>query len=93
MVKANVSPLKGNKDISIDDLAEQIDNLKNDLSSLTKMLSDLGAAKADDVTTAAKDKAIEAQLHAEEFVRTQPATSLGLAAGLGFLVGMITARR
>ena len=30
---------------------------------------------------------------AEETVRRQPMASLGLAAGLGFLVGMMTARR
>lgn len=95
--------IKG-KDISVEDLSAQIDALKNDLSSLTSSLSDYGIGKAaeakqatkegaETLKAAASDKAIEAQLHTEEFVKTQPATALGLAAGLGFLVGMITARR
>ena len=38
-------------------------------------------------------KAMGAQLQAEEFLKTQPGTASGIAAGLGFLVGLITARR
>lgn len=90
---------------SIEDLAAQINILKNDLSALTQTLAQHSTNKAEDVKQTAADKAaelhaagrdkvVEAQLHAEEFVRTQPATSLGLAAGLGFVVGMlVTARR
>jgi ElaB/YqjD/DUF883 family membrane-anchored ribosome-binding protein len=81
------------KETSVEDLSKQIDALKNDLSALTQTLADYGVAKSETAANAAKDKALEAQLHAEEFIRTQPATSLGLAAGLGFLVGLITARR
>ncbi|WP_298858583.1 DUF883 domain-containing protein [uncultured Sulfitobacter sp.] len=92
------------KELSVDDLAAQIQTLKDDLSILTQTLSEYGTAKAEnaaqtaqakaaELKAAGQDKVVEAQLHAEEFVRTQPATSLGLAAGLGFLVGMIAARR
>lgn len=92
------------KETSIEDLAAQIQTLKDDLSTLTQSLSDFGTAKAENAAhtaqekaaalkAAGQDKVVEAQLHAEEFVRTQPATSLGLAAGLGLLVGMLTARR
>ncbi len=93
MAKANVSSLTGGKEITVDDLAAQIDTLKSDLSKLTHTLADFGVAKTEAATASAKMKATEAQLQAEDFVRTQPATSIGLAAGLGFLVGMIASRR
>jgi ElaB/YqjD/DUF883 family membrane-anchored ribosome-binding protein len=96
--------LNGTSSASIEDLSAQIEILKNDLSTLTQTLSDYGVAKTEEVTRSAKIKAeqlraagretaADAQLQAEEFVRTQPATALGIAAGLGFLVGMFTARR
>lgn len=92
------------KDVSIDDLANQIEVLKSDISGLTSTIAEYTKAKGAEASTTAKlkakeavdtgrEKALEAQLHAEDFVRTQPATALGLAAGLGFLVGMFTARR
>lgn len=100
---SGLNMIKG-KDVTIDELSAQIETLKNDLSTLTSTLSDYGVGKAEEVKqtaqqkaqefkSAGRDKAIEAQLHTEEFVKTQPATALGLAAGLGFLVGMITSRR
>ncbi|KIN74162.1 DUF883 family protein [Sulfitobacter guttiformis] len=92
------------KDVTVDDLAAQIGTLKNDLATLTQKLSEFGVskaesashaaqAKASELKSAGQEKALEAQLHAEDFVRNQPAASLGIAAGLGFLIGMITARR
>ena len=93
-----------NTDLSVDDLAKQIENLKSDIATLTTSVGEVAKAKsmegaaaaklkAKQTTDAGREKALEAQLHAEEFIRTQPATALGLAAGLGFLVGMIAARR
>ena len=89
---------------TIDDLADQIATLKNDLATLTKSLGDYGKGKQAEVTQQAldsahaladrtKQQALHAQSQTEEFVRTQPATALGIAAGIGFLVGMITARK
>ncbi|MEH6648147.1 DUF883 family protein [Sulfitobacter sp.] len=83
----------------MEDLSAQIATLKSDLANLTQTMADLGAAKtteaktAENLQNAGRDKILEAQLQAEDFVQKQPATSLGIAAGLGFLVGMITARR
>lgn len=102
MAKPNLS--LSSSTVTVEDLSAQIDTLKNDLSALTQTLSDLGAAKAKEAKNAAsegaahlqnagRDKILEAQLQAEDFVHKQPATSLGLAAGLGFLVGILTARR
>ncbi|MEW9918007.1 YqjD family protein [Marimonas sp. MJW-29] len=91
-------------DISIEDLSAQIDILKADIASLTDALgtytkakgaeaSEYAKTKARETARAGREKAVEAQLHAEDFVRNQPATALGIAAGVGFLVGMFTARR
>lgn len=97
-------PTTSSGSVSVEDLSEQIDTLKNDLSALTQTLADLGIAKSNEARKAAgetathlqnagRDKFVEVQAQAEEFVNKQPATSLGIAAGLGFLIGMITARR
>lgn len=93
-----------NGDVSVEDLSAQIDILKTDLSNLTHALSDYGISKSNEASQAAREtvanvsaasrkKAYEAQAQAEEFVHSQPATALGLAAGLGFLIGMMTARK
>lgn len=90
--------------VSVEDLSAQIDILKNDLSNLTHALSDYGISKTNEATHAAREtaahlseasrkKANEAQVQAQEFVHSQPATALGIAAGLGFLIGMMTARK
>lgn len=42
---------------------------------------------------AAKQQAAQLQGQANDFVRDQPAVALGIAAGLGFLVGMLTTRK
>ncbi|MBB3992449.1 ElaB/YqjD/DUF883 family membrane-anchored ribosome-binding protein [Sulfitobacter undariae] len=92
------------KNVSVEDLSAQMEILRNDLSNLTQTLSDYGVSKsaeatryakatAADLEAAGRKKASEAQAQAEEFVHNQPATSLGIAAGIGFLVGMMTARR
>lgn len=41
----------------------------------------------------AKEKASDLQDQAHEFARNQPAIALGVAAGLGFLVGLIMTRK
>ncbi|MGC1495677.1 MAG: DUF883 domain-containing protein [Sulfitobacter sp.] len=42
---------------------------------------------------AAKVQAAQLQGQANDFVRDQPAAALGIAAGLGFLVGMLSTRK
>lgn len=92
------------QNVTVDDLSDQISVLKNDIAALTNTLGAYGKAKTSDATksakhtvdelaTAGRAKALETQEQAEEFIRTQPATALGIAAGVGFLVGLVTARR
>ncbi|MBD3665114.1 DUF883 family protein [Sulfitobacter aestuariivivens] len=100
--KANGTQSKN--DVSIDDLSAQIDVLKSDIATLTSTIGDLGKAKAEEAATKAqnvaadiKESSYEAGLKAQdtaiEYIQKQPTTALGMAAGLGFLVGMMTARR
>ena len=89
---------------TIEDLSTQIEVLRSDLSELVGTLSALGIAKSSELSDAAREKgeetaeylalrAREAQAQAHQFISTQPATALGLAAGAGFLVGLLTSRR
>tara|TARA_R110000765_G_scaffold296335_1_gene391485 strand:- start:332 stop:652 length:321 start_codon:yes stop_codon:yes gene_type:complete len=98
------STIAASKEVSIDDLASQLATLKNDIAELTGAMTNFsktrGRAAADQAKTTAQGladtgrvKAAEAQESAEEFIRTQPATALGIAAGIGFLVGLVAARR
>ncbi|RLJ51657.1 ElaB/YqjD/DUF883 family membrane-anchored ribosome-binding protein [Litoreibacter meonggei] len=99
------------KSATAEDLAEQIETLRNDLGSLTQTIADLGKAKGDEALASAKStadnvrakaadsaetarlQAMELQDQANDFVKNQPATALGIAAGLGFLVGFFGARK
>ncbi len=98
------------KDVTTADLTDQIEVLREDISSLTQTIADIGKAKGAEATDAAKAKAAElrdrasataeaargqaAQLQgqANDFIRDQPATALGIAAGIGFLVGYMGRR-
>jgi ElaB/YqjD/DUF883 family membrane-anchored ribosome-binding protein len=42
---------------------------------------------------AARDQAEDMHAQANAYIREQPATALGIAAGLGFLVGLLISRR
>lgn len=98
------TPNANGSQITLEELSDQITLLKRDIASLTETLGEYGKAKseemrdtargaAQDLSDAGRLKAMEAQKQAEEFLQTQPGTALGIAAGLGFLVGIITARR
>lgn len=93
-----------NGNTTVKDLSAQIDLLKKDIAGLTETIADLGKAKSaeaqgkardkvDELTETGKEKLLETQLQAEHFLKTQPGTALGIAAGIGFLVGLVTARR
>ncbi|WP_299286072.1 DUF883 domain-containing protein [uncultured Tateyamaria sp.] len=49
--------------------------------------------KAADATETARLQAMEVGDQANAFIRNQPATALGIAAGLGFLVGFLGSRK
>ncbi len=49
--------------------------------------------KGEQAAAEAKAQVEHLQSNANDFIRTQPATAIGMAAGLGFLVGMLMTRR
>ncbi|WP_102110213.1 DUF883 family protein [Oceaniglobus roseus] len=99
------------KEQTTEDLARQIEQLKADIGSLTKTITDLGKSSGSDFARTAREKAAAAReagedqvaylqrqardslTEAETYVRTNPGTALGIAAGIGFLIGLLGSRR
>ena len=65
----------------------------NHVSQAAAEQADLAQQKAHEATEFVSARAKAAQHQAEDFVKQQPATALGIAAGIGFLVGMMSTRR
>ena len=99
------------KEPSVEELTEQVETLKNDVSALVSLLGDLGKAESKRAVHKVKERgetvknlseeqiervraSVEGYRHdAEVFVRDKPEMALGIAAGLGLLVGMLLTRR
>lgn len=89
---------------SQEELAEQINQIKDDIGTLTRMMVDYAAdteSKAEDAlrqkASAARaqgrDAMHAAEVQANAFVAERPGMALGIAAGLGFLIGAWGSRR
>lgn len=83
-----------------EDLERQIEALKNDIAGISRTLTDMGAARGDEVKARVHQTASDLQdrgrdmgEQAADAVRRQPATAVGIAVGLGFVVGLLTGRR
>jgi len=85
-------------------LRADISALTSTVSELAKLKgSELSDAAKDQIASAknvaaaqseaAKQQAAQLQDQANEFVRTQPATAVGMAAALGFVIGMLMTRK
>lgn len=95
----------------VDQLSKQIVTLREDISAISKTLSELGGATRDAAVDgarrtvtelrhageqqlrAAQDRAEEMGQQAADAVRGQPAAAVGLAIGVGFLLGFMTGRK
>jgi len=64
-----------------------------DLSQAAQDRLDAAKASANAGVEHAKLQAVHLNSQANDFVRTQPAAALGIAAGLGFLIGMLSSRK
>ncbi|WP_299968530.1 DUF883 domain-containing protein [uncultured Roseobacter sp.] len=64
-----------------------------DMSASAEAAAKTAQAKASDTAHQIRNEAEMAYLKAEDTVRQQPAMSVGIAAGVGFLVGLLAARR
>ncbi len=91
-----------NEQISI--LRDDISALTGTIADLTKAQANQLTGAAAQQAEAARQKGVETaalvanqakdvQTQAQEFVDARPGTALGIAAGLGFLVGMMSARK
>lgn len=81
-------------------LEKQIAALKADISALSGTMKDIGAARAGAIreqgeaaVEQARAKGRAAYDQAEASVRDNPAMAVGIAAGIGFLTGLILGRR
>mgnify|MGYP000193381617 CR=1 FL=1 len=108
---AQAQKTNGKSAPSTEELAAQIDQIKDDIGALTRMLAEYAGDKEQKAQDALKAKAQaakdqgavamkQAQAQAEklgaqtqDFVAHNPGLALGVAAGLGFLVGALGSRR
>ncbi|QFU10203.1 hypothetical protein PARPLA_00232 [Rhodobacteraceae bacterium THAF1] len=84
---------------STEDLQRQVEMLKSDISKLTESLGDYGRTKGREAQAEARRRADELRSEAqakyddvESYVRENPAQALGIAAGIGLLIGMLSRR-
>ncbi|PTX57070.1 ElaB/YqjD/DUF883 family membrane-anchored ribosome-binding protein [Litoreibacter ponti] len=88
----------------LDTLRKDVSDLTSLIADLGKAkggeISDAAKAKVDELhasarerAAAASDQAAALQGQANDFIKNQPAAALGIAAGLGFLVGLMSSRK
>jgi ElaB/YqjD/DUF883 family membrane-anchored ribosome-binding protein len=77
--------IKQTSNLSGDALAVARNRFREQLSAVKSRASDVGAL--------ARDKGRDAAVMADNYVRAEPWTSIGVAAGLGFVVGALLFRR
>ena len=87
-------------DPTVEDLSKQLDELKADVAKLVETLAAMGRAQgehvADDLRARAEKMRAQGSASAAEaelMARERPAAAMGVAAGVGFLLGLILARR
>lgn len=102
--KSNVSELNNDVSKQVQILREDVAKLTETMAEYGKArglaMKEDAVAKASNVAASGKDaakvaqhKAQDAYAGAEDAVRHNPAAAVGIAAGIGFLVGMIATRR
>ena len=91
-------------DPSATDLAEQIATLKRDVAELGGMIADMGKARSNLAVRVAQENAVKAgeaarerlevtRAQADDYIAHHPFAALGIVAGVGFLAGLMSARR
>jgi ElaB/YqjD/DUF883 family membrane-anchored ribosome-binding protein len=85
---------------NIEQLSEQIAILRQDITAISRSLADIGASTKDAAVESARLKAAEFRASGEELgqqavdaVRKQPAAAVGMAVGMGFILGFLTGRK
>ena len=86
MAPADTGKRSANADT--DDLAAQMDAIRDYMQNLTSTVSRIGTAQMN----RAQDKAKETAQEAQEAIKRNPLQAVAIAAGLGFLFGVFTRR-
>lgn len=105
---SNSAPTSEELSAQVATLREDVATLTNLLGDFTKAkgeqvteatketfssIRDESKARASAATDAASKQVTELQGQANDFVKNQPGTALGVAAGIGFLVGFMSGRK
>lgn len=92
-------PAKRAGDPTTEDLSRQVEALKSDISRLTESLGEYGRAKGRQYRSEAQRRADHYRHEAEgrvdeieAYVHQNPAQALGIAAGIGLLIGLLSRR-
>jgi ElaB/YqjD/DUF883 family membrane-anchored ribosome-binding protein len=78
---------RGRKAKTTGDLEGELETLRGDLTRITEQLTELAGRKGREAATAVRDVAGNVAGSFEESVQERPLATLGLAVGLGFLMG------
>lgn len=81
-------PKRSARSREADELAKQIDAIRDDLQTLTSTVGRI----ANKGLNRAQDKAMATATDAEEAIRRNPLQAVAIAVGLGFLFGVFTRR-
>jgi ElaB/YqjD/DUF883 family membrane-anchored ribosome-binding protein len=66
---------------------------ENDLKDQTKQALEKAGDQFSEHASTLRDLATDARYHGEDFIQTNPWVAVALAAGVGFAVGVVVARR
>lgn len=93
MMSSDVSEQKGAKTSNgSNGVAEQITLLKNDLSGLAKEVTNLTREKLDETVGGVQDAAADKVDDLTKAIRDQPMQAAVIAAGIGFVFGLLLTR-
>ncbi|SDX44991.1 DUF883 family protein [Litoreibacter albidus] len=92
-VSAQIAALKADLSGLTNAIASMGKGKAAELSDAANASAEAARAKGAEHLSKVRDQAAELQNQANDFVTKQPATALAIAAGAGFLIGMISNRR
>ncbi|SFR39691.1 DUF883 family protein [Litoreibacter janthinus] len=92
-VAAQLATLKSDLIGLTEIIAEMSKGKAGEISEVAKAKAEAARASGAEQYEKAKERAADLQNQANDFVIKQPATSLAIAAGAGFLIGFLSNRR
>ncbi|WP_112323569.1 hypothetical protein [Oceanibium sediminis] len=93
MAATQSSKQSANGEVTVHELSEQIDQLKTEIGELTANIGRYSRQQGEHQLEAVQSAVKALPDEAANVVRERPVAALGLALGLGVIVGMMTGRR